>query len=200
MSNEIDLNILMPLLEEVRTVFTSDNFLSGYDPPEPIIRMCDEEEFRCQIKDLDFYHYCILSANENTPYTEMDSRLIEYTGEIFYSLGNYSTQQFKEFITNFRSSITDITDHNPKLFALVENIIKNKKIEKGDIIAYKNHVIVTVARHVAAIIQMRTITLSRRFIPLELILDAYRKGLYPFGWSFKDNTIYCLNPAVCGKN
>jgi hypothetical protein len=194
MSNEIDLNILMPLLEEVRTVFTSDNFLSGYDSLEPIIWRCDEEEFRCQIKDLDFYHYCILSANENTPYTEMDSRLIEYTGEIFYSLDNYSTQHFKDIIVNFRLSITNTTDHNPKLFALVENIIKDRKIKKEDIFLYKNHVIVTVARHVAAIVQMRTITLSRRFIPLELILDAYRKGLYPFGWSLKDNTIYCLNP------
>ncbi|MDR2755666.1 MAG: hypothetical protein LBC20_08155 [Planctomycetaceae bacterium] len=82
MSKEIDKDILMPLLEEVREVFTSENYLAGMNVPQKICRLRDEEEFACENKNLAFYFECISSKNSKTVYTEMDSRLIDYTEEL----------------------------------------------------------------------------------------------------------------------
>ncbi|MDR2168641.1 MAG: hypothetical protein LBP59_00685 [Planctomycetaceae bacterium] len=193
---EVDLNVLMPLLEDVRNVFTSDNFLCGNDSNIQISRWRDKEEFKCEIKDIDFYHYCILASNENTPYTELDNDLVDYASELYCKLANYTSREFVYFIDNWMESITNTTDKNPQLHALMEYVIKKKKIASDQMHNYRRHGVVTVSRHVGAITSMRTVILSKRFIPIELMLEAYRNGLYPFGWSFMDNTIYCLNPII----
>jgi uncharacterized protein YaaR (DUF327 family) len=201
MSKEIDKNILMPLLEEVRDVFTSENYLAGMNVPQKICRLRDEEEFVCENKNLVFYFECISSKNSQTAYTEMDSRLIDYAEELTTTMDSYLTQEFKNLIRDFISSITNITDNNRKTKDFSDYIIQEGQsrgiLTKNDIPWYRRTIYVTVARQASAIVQMRTVTLSRRFIPLELILDAYKGGLYPFGWDFRTNTIYCLNPHVC---
>jgi uncharacterized protein YaaR (DUF327 family) len=203
MSKEIDKGILMPLLEEVRDVFTSKNYLAGMSVPKKVCRLRDEEEFVCECKNLDFYFKCISSKNPKTAYTEMDSRLIDYAGELTTVMNNYSTQEFKNTIRDFISSITSIIDNNYKTKNFSDYILQEGQscgiLTENDIPWYRRTIFVTIDRQMAAIIQMRTITLSRRFIPLELILDAYKCGLYPFGWDFMTNTVYCLNHCVCSE-
>lgn len=71
------------------------------------------------------------------------------------------------------------------------------EVEKHGIAAETlSHIRTCIARHFAGLIYGRALSLSKRFTPLEVLLDAYQAGLFPFGLDWETESILCLRRRV----
>jgi hypothetical protein len=98
-------------------------------------------------------------------------------------------------LPNVIESITKSTAENPNMTLLLDFIAKGRILSTDKLLSLHNHVVSTISRHIRVIIEARVLTFSKRIIPIELLFEAYRAGLYPFGWDFEDASLYCLNPC-----
>jgi hypothetical protein len=174
----------------------SESFLSGTNKPltVSIAYGDDSRQCQCKIKSLDVFLDCISASNQVTAYTRLEEDIIEPVNCAYVYLSNYISKQVENYISNVRESITKSTAENPNMTLLLDFISEGHIFSANKLLSLHNHVVSAVSRHIGVIIEARVLTFSKRIIPIELLLEAYRVGLYPFGWDFDDNSLYCLNP------
>ncbi|MDR2169048.1 MAG: hypothetical protein LBP59_02795 [Planctomycetaceae bacterium] len=188
--------IVNEYLNEVKIVMESKSFLSGVNEPVSICIACGDGEqlYQCQIKSLVDFFYCIDINNSITAYTRLEEYIIEPISSAYVYLGNYTPIYTKRSISNFCESIIKSTVENPNLSSFLKYISNSRTFDDNQLFSLHNHVVSAISRHVGVIIDARILTLSKRLVPIELLLEAYRAGLYPFGWDFTERSLYCLNP------
>jgi hypothetical protein len=194
MNNRIDFEYLTPLLEEIFEVFSLNTFLNGNTNIEKIMMSCDNYEYSYVVTNIDVFLQNIDINNEETFFTELESSIIDYVLDLYVSIGNYTLEEDKNKISLFERKIISIPSKKQKVENYINYISQKYNLDEKKKFSLHQHFVCTISRHISAIIEMRTITLSKRFIPLELVLEAYRHGLYPFGWSSDDDILFCVNP------
>jgi hypothetical protein len=189
--------IIQEYLDEIKTVMESNSFLSGTDKSSTVsIAYGDDSSRQCQckIKSLDVFFDCISTSNQVTAYTRLEEDIIEPVNCAYVYLSNYTSRQVEDYISNAIELITKSTAENPNMTLLLDFISKGRIFSANKLLSLHNHVVSAISRHIGVIIEARVLTFSKRIIPIELLLEAYRAGLYPFGWDFEDNSLFCLNP------
>jgi hypothetical protein len=184
------------LLNEVKDIMTSNKFLSGYDGMPDIDISINDVLYHRRVLTVEQYLDYISLQNDNNFFTNTDDNIIEPIIKAYLFLNIFLEQQVKYKITLFLDSITLFPRNRDRIEAFIEYATKDK-IDFDDYKRFSlhNHFAATISRHIGAIVKARILTLSKRMIPTELILETYKVGLYPFGWQY-DNfaTLYCLNP------
>lgn len=186
---------LEELLEEIKNVFLSKRFLSGSVESIPDIEMrTGMIAYTCKVGSVDLFFDSISIANERTIYTDLEEDILLFASRAYYKLSSYLEQRQEECISNQISSIVKAACNATAADALVDALAKKRGLNDNDAESLQDVITGTISRHIAAIAHIRVVTLSRRFMPLELLLRAYKEGLFPFGLSYQDGSLCCLNP------
>jgi hypothetical protein len=184
------------LLDEVKDVMTSENFLLGQkNDPDIVIRQEDECSYKCTITSIEQYLFCISAKNPDTFYINLEEDIICPIETAYVFLNNFTLQKTNYKIMDFSESITKVTNKSPNVQLLFDLITRKKKFSEDEKWSLRNHIISMIARHVFVMIHARVLTFSKRIMATELLLESYRAGLFPYGWDYDvENTLFCLNP------
>jgi hypothetical protein len=189
------MNDCLYFLNEIKDIITSENFLSGYDGIHDIEIPINGKLYHRKISTIEQYFFCTSIKNNDTFFTKLIEDIIEQIAAAEMFLHNFTKRQVNYDV--LRTTSTESPQNRKKIEDLLDYITQDRKIECNDKNERSNlyhHLCRTISGNIDIIIRARILTLSKRIIPTELMLDAYRLGLYPFGWSYEDYTLYCLNP------
>jgi hypothetical protein len=176
---------------------TSTNFLLGQkNDPDIVIQQDGERPYKCKISTIEQYLFCISSENPDTFYINLEDNIICPIESAYIFLNNFILSKVKNKISEFCETIIQMTDKSPNIQLLLDYITRKINFSEDKNWRLRNHIISAISRHVAVVIQARVLTLSKRIIPTELLLESYRAGLFPYGWAYgaNENTLFCLNP------
>jgi hypothetical protein len=184
------------LIDEIKDVMTSENFLLGQkNDPNIVIQQEDERPYKCTITSIEQYLFCISAKNPDTFYIKLEDNIICPIETAYVFLNNFTLRKTKYKIMEFGESITQVTDKSPNVQFLMDYITRDG-FSEDRWWKLRNHIVSMISRHVAVMIHARVLTFSKRIISTELLLESYRAGLFPYGWVYgtKENTLFCLNP------
>ncbi|GHT46377.1 hypothetical protein FACS189454_07430 [Planctomycetales bacterium] len=177
----LDYNIgLNQLMSEVKTVVTTETFLQGSRVPPNISYDIGSEIVCCRLCTIEEMFDSLSTKRDRTPYTLLDDFVVEKVERAYDGFTCYFHKDIKNQINEFVNNLVRITNTCPQVESFVNHISQNKLFHESQIKLYF-HVITTISRHVAVIIEARALTLCKRFIQTELLFEAYKAGLYPFG-------------------
>ncbi|WP_417388408.1 hypothetical protein [Gimesia sp.] len=220
----IDLQELELLLDEVISVVESPDFLSGTDAPEfQEFPFGDFDSFWCVSSIQDYLYSLERDRTEwpSTPgaglpkdkYPEHYQDYFEEQAEEEYESPYYTLTE--DVQSDFRDNFLFIDRFSPpEISAAIEK--RNRKIDSflneseavvrlaeqihdadessNDSSQHRERLKTDIARHLESIMQYRALTLDRRYLITELLLKTYQAGLFPCGWNWGCDTLFCLRP------
>ncbi|MGL4942987.1 MAG: hypothetical protein ACRC46_07335 [Thermoguttaceae bacterium] len=190
------LKTLEDLINEVREVVESHSFLRGNEIAHSFSIDTDRTVLEGRICPLEELIDAVSTVKDETPYTVLDDFIISVVARAYNGLSYYFPENQDAFVENSIAKIVGIADRSQNEIDFVDSLPYKWKSSDSKV-SFLSHIRVTVSGHIAAIIQARVLTLSRRFAPTELLLKAYKFGYYPFGRSDGDGsppTLLCYNP------
>lgn len=180
------------LFNEILEVVSSEQFLHGVKTvPEITYFYKQQKRYSCAVKPVSDFLYSINANNNTTPYTVLNEDIIVKTYRNYVFFDSYTINQYGA--AQYTERLTSITDNSPKLDRFVQFLVSNGA-EKKEIANLRSHILGAIAENLCMIVQARFLTLQKNFIPAELIYDAYKVGLYPYGWSYEEDSLVCINP------
>lgn len=190
---EVDLDKLRDLVQEVidlacsghLLVPTTDDTSRSFDNGRTILswRVVEISEF---IASTD------LNA-EWSSYRELEE-LISKAETAYHFVSSHSPPEEGEIVSSAIDRVIKgiNTDANVSQFAKeVWAVEKNSGAAET-----LSHIRTCIASHLAGLIYTRALSLSKRFTPCEVVLDAYRAGLFPFGLDWETDSILCNRRRV----
>jgi hypothetical protein len=185
------------LMYEVKTIIMAKTFLRGISKDPNIFFDIGSENIHCRLCSVEELFNSISTKRDQTPYTLLDDFVVEKVARAYNGFACYFHKDMKKQTSDFITNLVQITDSCLPIEKFVNQISQNKLSHESQINLH-SHVTITVSRYLTAIIEARVLTLSKRFIQTELLLEAYKTGLYPFGWEFGEGaepqSLLCYNP------
>lgn len=220
----IDLEELELLLDEVVTVVESPDFLSGSDAPVfQEFPFGDFNSFWCVSSIQDFLYSLDRDITEwpSTPgagipqdkypehYQDFFEELAEeeYESPYFTLTEGVLTDLRENFLLVDRFSISEVSAAIEKRKRKIESFLKDS--EAVTRLAQQIHIVDQSGKdgsefreliqkdmilHLETVMQCRALTLDRRYLVTELLLQSYQHGLFPIGWNWGCDTLFCLRP------
>ncbi|MCY2990825.1 MAG: hypothetical protein NTY19_23550 [Planctomycetota bacterium] len=192
----LDTNLATTLIDEVVEWARSDTLFVQKEMAGQLERQFGMEKISCVIKDGRDFLRAIDVTNEQTSYQELDE-IIEQIESYYRTVDSFSPLDFSHSIIDKVSAACESVGKQSSVRQLAEAMTSIER-RCGGIDEMSAHIATTVARHLSAVIYARALTLSRRYGPTEMVFLAYRKGLFPFGWSWENAEVLCVDPSRVG--
>lgn len=183
------------VFEEVMNVVSSSHFLSGTEHFESIgiTPVGHSYSYNCQLSSVREFLHSISANEEDSAYTALEKMVIQPVARSFYAFNSFAISKYSDAIDRYMHKITDITDKHSKIDLLVHFIKEHD--QRAETECLRDRIVIDISKHFFMILQSRILTLRNNYVPAKLMLEAYKVGLYPFGWSRENDTLLCINPC-----
>ena len=184
---------LEPLLAEVVQVADSEVFLSGTDSRDSWTVEFGVYSLGCAVRPVSDYVASIDATEPDTPYVSLQNDVLSVVEAPYRALNSYAPQEFKRTVGGTIESISKAIDRNPRLASFAQQVSQSDS-RIGDVTESRGYMGTSIAQQLAGVVYSRALTLSRRYAPTEMLLEAYRAGLFVFGWDWEEEVVLCLRP------
>lgn len=192
----LDTNLATTLIDEVVDWARSDTLFIQREMAGQLECQFGMERISCVIKDCRDFLRAIDVTDERTSYQELDD-IIEQIESYYRTVDSFSPLDFSDSVIERVSVACESIGKQPSVRQLAAAITVIER-NRGGTDEMSAHIATTVGRHLSAVIYARALTLSRRYGPTEMVFQAYRKGLFPFGWSWENTEVLCVDPNRIG--
>lgn len=192
----IDFKVVDSLINEVVDLVKSSKFLSGETSEKSQVFDVGSCVVSWKVVDHSEYITCINSENEETAFNLFESQILAPSEGCSIKITGYCdcSEEISNTIFPIFEELEKIIINTPQIRSLANQVHKDHSCTQ-DLETIIDHLFQCISNHFKAIIECRILTLSKRFVPLEVLFQAYSVGLFPFGWNPKTNTILCLRPS-----
>lgn len=220
----IDLKELELLLDEVVAVVESPDFLSGKDTPVfQEFPFGDFNSFWCVSTIRDYLYSLDRETTEwpstpgagipqdkypehyqdffeelaeeeyESPYYKLTEDVLSDVQDHFLFIDRFSPPEISAAIKERNRNIESLLNESEAVLRLAEQI-QNADESNHDSFHHLERLKKDITRHLECIMQYRALTLDRRYLITELLLKTYQAGLFPCGWNWGCDTLFCLRP------
>lgn len=191
------LRILQKLILEVQQIVESDKMFSGTETPPPSSR---EESCSVEVKIVEksfFLDAVEQAAGEAEAVIENYWNLLR-TAETYWVgvSSNSFDKQLGEFLNNNFDRVYPSVRQSKSINKISNELFSFRKLEFYNLSEFKNYFATMIDNQIAQVCYARALTLQRNFIPTEMTLSAYKRGLLPFGWEWGEtDSLLCIKTS-----
>jgi len=187
------LEILDGLLEDVVTFVERGELLLA-SKPFVEIRQTVSGRVGCEIRSIAEYIEGSRVDTQESDYLTLENDFLSKIEATYQFVRSYSAPEFTSVMRDKigRVSKAVTASGGIRRFAAMAAHADDQRVDEK---THVQHVSTCLSRQCAAIMYGRALTLSTRFAPLEVLFDALRTGLFPYGWSWESESVLCVQPT-----
>ncbi|QDT82048.1 hypothetical protein Mal35_55390 [Gimesia maris] len=220
----IDLQELELLLDEVVGVVESPVFLSGTDAPEfhefpfgdfnSFLSVMQYQDYFCSLdrertewpstsdmvpfrekypEHYEDYFEELAEEEYESPYYILTEGVLSDLRDHFLIIDKFSPAEISATIDERARKIEKLLNESEAIERLAKQI-HNQDHSAQDFSHYLELIKKDITFQLMTIMQCRALTLDRRYLITELLMKAYQSGLFPYGWLWGCDTLFCLRP------
>ncbi len=199
---DINMEYLSELLDEVVGLVSSPGFLSGKDAAATKVYTFGDINIAWAVTEVSEYIRAIDVNNDDTPFLEMENRILLPIRKFHNMVHSYGLSIISDFQYSKFEKIDRLVTNSDRVHTFAKSVAAAEYLSNDPENTW-SHILTTMLNHLNTVMSSRTILLSRRFAPVETLFNAYKDGLFPFGWVWGDadseikiDTILCLRPPA----
>jgi hypothetical protein len=190
----VDPLLIAALSDEVTDWCRSDKLLAGSTAGAVSAYTYDNRQITFDLRSVSDWFYSTDVRNTDTTFVDL-AELTTGVEECCRSMHAFGPKSVKTSLYEYHETVRQLVVASANTYNVGKKMygIDSRGMDLDKVVA---HFQLTIIDHLSTVIDTRVLTLSKRYAPAEAIFTAYQQGLFPFGWDWDHDSLWCLDPST----